>query len=51
MDEIKLETSTLCGQIFLVRKCIYGVINAQNKCPICREKLSLKNVVMYVWCD
>lgn len=42
-DEIKLETSTICGHIFC-QECIYGMINTQNKCPICQKKLSSKNV-------
>jgi len=43
MDGIILETSSLHGHIFC-QEYIYGVINAQNKCPICQEKISLKNV-------
>jgi hypothetical protein len=42
-DEIKLQTSTICGHIFC-QECIYGIINTQNKRPICQKKLNLKNV-------
>jgi hypothetical protein len=35
MDEVQLETSTLCGHFFFCQDCICNIINAQNTCPIC----------------
>jgi hypothetical protein len=43
MDENKLKCSTICEHIFC-QDCICNIFNAQNKCPICWEKLNLKDV-------
>ncbi|KAL3681751.1 hypothetical protein R1sor_024707 [Riccia sorocarpa] len=39
LDEMKDETSTICGHIFCWG-CIQGAIAAQRKCPTCRKRLT-----------
>jgi hypothetical protein len=43
MENLKEETSTICGHIFC-GACIKGAIQAQKKCPTCRKKLNMKNI-------
>ncbi|XP_062109217.1 uncharacterized protein LOC133819860 [Humulus lupulus] len=38
------ETSTKCGHIFC-KKCIEAAIKVQHKCPTCRHKLRIKDII------
>ncbi|KAF4374604.1 hypothetical protein G4B88_004856 [Cannabis sativa] len=38
------ETSTKCGHIFC-KKCIEAAIKVQHKCPTCRHKLRMKDII------
>ncbi|PON57243.1 Cdk-activating kinase assembly factor [Trema orientale] len=38
------ETSTKCGHIFC-KKCIEAAIKVQRKCPTCRHKLRMKDII------
>ncbi|KAL5542681.1 hypothetical protein UlMin_010391 [Ulmus minor] len=38
------ETSTKCGHIFC-KKCIEAAIKVQHKCPTCRNKLRMKDII------
>ncbi|OAY32829.1 E3 ubiquitin-protein ligase RNF4 [Manihot esculenta] len=38
------ETSTKCGHIFC-KACIKAAIRVQAKCPTCRKKISVKNLI------
>lgn len=42
-DVMKDSSSTVCGHVFC-KECIMDAIKAQKKCPICRKKLSSKQV-------
>ncbi|XP_073149227.1 uncharacterized protein [Henckelia pumila] len=43
MGPLVEEMSTKCGHIFC-KVCIRNAIAAQNKCPTCRGKITLKNI-------
>ncbi|KAL2540764.1 RING/U-box superfamily protein [Abeliophyllum distichum] len=38
------EMSTKCGHIFC-KACIHAAITAQRKCPTCRRKITMKNII------
>ncbi|XP_043722127.1 E3 ubiquitin-protein ligase RNF4-like isoform X2 [Telopea speciosissima] len=44
MGPLVEEMSTKCGHIFC-KKCIKAAITAQNKCPTCRRRLTMKDVI------
>ncbi|PIA29973.1 hypothetical protein AQUCO_05800213v1 [Aquilegia coerulea] len=44
MGPLVEEASTKCGHIFC-KKCIKAAISAQNKCPTCRRKLTMKDII------
>ncbi|KAL5703346.1 hypothetical protein ACHQM5_028448 [Ranunculus cassubicifolius] len=43
MGPLVEEASTKCGHIFC-KKCIKTTITAQNKCPTCRRKVTMKDI-------
>ncbi|KAJ1440383.1 Zinc finger, RING-type [Sesbania bispinosa] len=44
MAPLTEEMSTRCGHIFC-RKCIRTAINAQGKCPTCRKKVTMRELI------
>ncbi|XP_073142786.1 uncharacterized protein [Henckelia pumila] len=44
MGTLVEETSTKCGHIFC-KACIKAAIAAQGKCPTCRRKITMKDVI------
>ncbi|XP_010247060.1 PREDICTED: uncharacterized RING finger protein C548.05c-like isoform X2 [Nelumbo nucifera] len=44
MGPLVEEMSTKCGHIFC-KKCIKAAIQAQSKCPTCRRKLTMKDMI------
>ncbi|KAL8232933.1 hypothetical protein R6Q57_002711 [Mikania cordata] len=44
MGPLVEEVTTKCGHIFC-KACILAAINAQHKCPTCRQKLTNKNLI------
>ncbi|KAL5703258.1 hypothetical protein ACHQM5_028371 [Ranunculus cassubicifolius] len=44
MGPLVEEASTKCGHIFC-KKCIKTAITAQNKCPTCRRKVTMKDII------
>ncbi|KAI7726151.1 hypothetical protein M8C21_008635 [Ambrosia artemisiifolia] len=44
MGPLVEEVTTKCGHIFC-KTCITAAINAQHKCPTCRQKLTVKNLI------
>ncbi|KAI9110223.1 hypothetical protein K1719_018665 [Acacia pycnantha] len=44
MDPLVEEMSTRCGHIFC-KSCIKAAINAQGKCPTCRKKAKVKELI------
>ncbi|KAF5176449.1 RING/U-box superfamily protein [Thalictrum thalictroides] len=44
MGPLVEEASTKCGHIFC-KECIKAVITAQSKCPTCRRKLTMKDII------
>eukprot|EP00249_Psilotum_nudum_P018760 c26952_g1_i1 orf=639-974(-) len=43
MDNIKEETSTVCGHIFCWA-CIKGAMRVRKRCPTCRKRLSTSHI-------
>lgn len=43
MGPLVEETSTLCGHIFC-KRCIVTAIQFQNKCPTCRQNLTINSI-------
>ncbi|XP_043703305.1 uncharacterized RING finger protein C548.05c-like [Telopea speciosissima] len=44
MEKLVEETSTKCGHIFC-KRCIKVAITAQHKCPTCRRRLTMKDII------
>ncbi|KAK4267602.1 hypothetical protein QN277_024358 [Acacia crassicarpa] len=44
MEPLVEEMSTRCGHIFC-KRCIKAAINAQGKCPTCRKKVNVKELI------
>ncbi|RZC62219.1 hypothetical protein C5167_023996 [Papaver somniferum] len=44
MSSLVEATSTKCGHIFC-KQCIKSALSAQNKCPTCRKKLTMKDTI------
>eukprot|EP00160_Parvularia_atlantis_P016418 Unigene5205_Nuclearia_a/m.15965 Unigene5205_Nuclearia_a/g.15965 ORF Unigene5205_Nuclearia_a/g.15965 Unigene5205_Nuclearia_a/m.15965 type:complete len:185 (-) Unigene5205_Nuclearia_a:87-641(-) len=43
LDSIEKMAATTCGHVFC-DECIQSAVRAQHKCPVCRHKLSLKQI-------